>query len=305
MYNNGKCGGSMREMMDELNHKLRELNMEEIKDIELLLNFTEEDTRKETDLSYQVTPIFERLLNLSMACVYLDDDDMSEIFSMNQTDFFRKIYCVAKLSNKIITFFVNQETLHPILDTTLDFENILIFQRSCLVLLDDLNRVLDAICKEEYSNGGVELGSIENTVSLSISTYLDSRTDCFQKLLKQTIPMLKKSEQVGNYQQAFNILINYIDSKLELLSGLDTNNILCLSDICKQLHQLLDNEIVEYICSRIELDGKNTINDELDGRGRLNLMILLFENRYQRLQSCKYYYREGLLISNRYKQKYK
>lgn len=92
---------------------------------------------------------------------------------------------------------------------------------------------------------------------------------------------------------------------MKLLSGLDTNNILCLSDICKQLHQLLDNEIVEYICSRVEQDGKNTIDDELDGRGYLNLMILLFENRYQRLQSCKYYYLEALPTSNRYKQKYK
>lgn len=304
----------MKEIIEKLNHAFEKLGIEKIENIECLLNLTKEDVEKETNLSYQVTFILEKLLTFSRIYAYLDDDEVNELLAMNQTDFFSKINAITRLSEQLLDEFRTKGIIHPILASDFELEDIIFSQEDCASILGEMNSIL--IQREQEKNDLedelediLEMDSFdsqENSISSQISTYFDRVAGYYQIVFsRQVIPELRDAMFADNYQYALEKLSDYIDLKLKLLGGLDDDNSLYLCDIAIHLHELLDTEIVDDIYNRIEIEGEQFDSEDLDDEEYLNLLILMFENRYQRQKSCRYYYHEQLLETEICKEKCK
>lgn len=324
----------MKEKMKKLESAFEELGLEKIEKLDFLLKLTKKDIRNSTDLSYQVTPILEHLLMLSRVYEYLEDEEENELLKMNQTDFFSKIHYVTALSEQILEELIKNGILHPILETEMELEDM---KDSCeyyVSILHEIKKILsrwendnyDADYEEDYYDDCDEDDYGEDDydeddyyddcvmdsdpqmdfITTDISIYFDKVVGYYQILFeKQVVPKLRKDMLEENYSHALEVLINYINLKLKLLSGLDEDNSLYLSDIALRLHQLLNEEKVEEIKRRIEIDGENFDPEELDDVEYLQLLILMFENKYQRQKSCQYYYKGQSLEVEEYKKKCK
>lgn len=304
----------MKEIIEKLNHAFKELGIEKIENIEFLLSLTKEDIKKQTNLSYQITFILEQLLKLSRIYVYLDDDEENELLAMNQTDFFSKIHAITRLSEQLLDEFRNKGIIHPILASDFELEDIICSQEDCASILGEINSIL--IQREQEKNNledeledVLEISSFdsqENSISAKISAYFDRVAGYYHVVFsRQVIPELRDAMFIDNYQYALEKLSNYIDFKLKLLGGLDDDNSLYLCDLAIHLHELLDTEIVGDIYNRIAIEGEQFDSEDLDDEEYLNLLILMFENRYHRQKSCRYYYHAQLLETEICKEKCK
>lgn len=300
----------MKEIIEKLNNAFMELGINEIGNMELLLKLSREDIEKKTDLSYQVTPILEHLLKLSRIYVYLGDDEGNELLMMNQTDFFSKIHYITRLSEKLLDEFRIQGVIHPVLASDFDFGDVIDSQEDCAFALDEIYEIL-AKRKEERDEWEEEtridsFESLEDSISSQISIYSDRVAGYYQVVFyRQVVPKLRDDMFSENYQHALEVLSNYIDLKTKLLAGLDEDNSLYLTDVAINLHRSLDHWIVEDIQNKIEIEEDGFDQEELTDEEYFNLLILMFENRYQRQKSCRFYYYEQLQEVETYKEKCK
>lgn len=300
----------MKEIIEKLNNAFMELGINEIGNMELLLKLSREDIEKKTDLSYQVTPILEHLLKLSRIYVYLGDDEGNELLMMNQTDFFSKIHYITRLSEKLLDEFRIHDVIHPVLASDFDFGDVIDSQEDCAFALDEIYEIL-AKRKEERDEWEEEtrmdsFESLEDSISSQISIYSDRVAGYYQVVFyRQVVPKLRDDMFSENYQHALEVLSNYIDLKTKLLAGLDEDNSLYLTDVAINLHRSLDHWIVEDIQNKIEIEEDGFDQEELTDEEYFNLLILMFENRYQRQKSCRFYYYEQLQEVETYKEKCK
>lgn len=297
----------MEENIKELNNAFVELGMEKIENLELLLKLTKEDIEKETELCYQLIPVFEQLLKFSRIYVYLDDDEKNELLMMNQTDFFSKIHYITRLSEELLNKFRIQGIMHPIITSDFEFEDTLDSQEECVSVLEEIKEILEEIDKEKEEEFKMQSYELQkNPLSSQISAYSDRVAGYYQVVFyRQVVPKLKDDMFLEKYQHALEVLSNYIELKLKLLAGLDEDNFLYLTDIAINLHNSLDSWIIENIYNRIEIEGEKFDPEELEEEEYFQLLILRFENRYQRQKSCQYYYHEKLLETEIYKEKCK
>ena len=298
-----KCGGNIKEIIEKLNGAFEELGIEKIENMELLLNLTREDIEKKTNLSYQVTPILEQLLKLSRIYVYLSDDEENELLMMNQTDFFSKIHYITRLSEKLLDEFRIQDVIHPVLASDFEFGDVIDSQEDCAFALNEIYEIL-AKRKEERDEWEEETRM--DSISSQISVYSDRVSGYYQVVFyRQVVPKLRDDMFSENYQHALEVLSDYIDLKTKLLAGLDEDNSLYLTDVAINLHRSLDDWIVEDIQNRIEIEEDEFDTEELTDEEYFNLLVLMFENRYQRQKSCCFYYHEELCEVETYKEKCK
>lgn len=297
----------MKEILENLNNAFEELRIEKIENIELLLNLTKEDIENGTDISYQVTPILERLLELSRIYLYLDDE-LDELYMMNQTYFFSKIQNITELSEKILDELKKRGIIHPILASDFEFEDTLDSQEECTYALERIKETLEKMDeeKEEIEEDLEDTDDSNNFLISQITTYYDRVVGYYQIVFsRQVVPELREDMFSEDYQHAIGVLSDYINLKLKLLSGFDEDNSIYLTDIAIDLHNSLDDWIVEDIQNRIEIEEDAFDQEELTDEEYFNLLILMFENRYQRQKSCRFYYHEQLQEVETYKEKCK
>ena len=297
----------MKEILENLNNAFEELRIEKIENIELLLNLTKEDIENGTDISYQVTPILEQLLELSRIYLYLDDE-LDELYMMNQTYFFSKIQNITELSEKILDEFKKRGIIHPILASDFKFEDTLDSQEECTYALERIKETLEKMDeeKEEIEEDLEDTDDSNNFLISQITTYYDRVVGYYQIVFsRQVVPELREDMFSEDYQHAIGVLSDYINLKLKLLSGFDEDNSIYLTDIAIDLHNSLDDWIVEDIQNRIEIEEGAFDQEELTDEEYFNLLILMFENRYQRQKSCRFYYHEQLQEVETYKEKCK
>lgn len=300
----------MKKIIEELTNVFQKLGIKRMENVELLLDLTKEDIEKQTDLNDRVTLILEKLLRLSHIYVWLDDDEENELLAMNQTDFFSKIHYVVRLSEQLLDEFRKAGIIHPILATDFELEDIISSQEDCISILAEISNILST---ENQENDDFEdesdidsFNSLEKSIFSQISTYFDRVTGYYQVVFfRQVIPVLRDAMFVDDYQNALEKLSDYIDLKLKLLGGLDDDNSLYLCDIAVRLQGLLDAEIVGDIYSRMEIEGEQFDPEELEDDEYLNLLILMFQNRYHKHKACRYYYHTQLLETEICKEKCK
>lgn len=264
------------------------LEISGFENIDLLLKLTKEDISMQTELSYKVTILLQKLLDLSNIYIYLNEDEETELLCWNQNDFFSKIMYLLNIASSIIGEMYTLNLIHPVLDTNIELEDIIDSKED---LLDTLNNIRD-ICSYDIDI----IDYIENYDEMTVEPY----QIYFKSLV---VPNLKDAMLNDDYDKAITTLIDYINLKLRFESNNVDNIKLILTDISQELHKRLDPEIVDNISCLIENDELDI--DDLDDSEYFNLSVLSFENRYQKQKICQHYYQEKLKESNYYHKKCK
>lgn len=277
-----------QELLEELKVCLKDLNISGLENIDLLSQLTSKDIINQTELSYQVTPILKKLLEYANIHIYIDAEEQTELFSMNQTNFFSKVLNITRLSEEILSNLFILGILHPVLDVKIEFDDVTDSQEDCMGILSEIQDIVE---KESNINKNIELYHRK-----TVGIYQ-------QKFIEIVLPILKQDMLENNYEGALNLLSEYTKMKLNFISGMECESYFIMTKICQKLHNMLNPECIDYLTDLIE----DEILDigELDDEEYFNLLILQFENRYLREKSCHYYYREKEEIMSQYLEKCK
>lgn len=288
----------MKQLIKEFKKVVNELHIVELEDIDLLLKLTVDDIENQTDLSYKVTPILEKLKYYSDIYVHLDEDEQTELLRMNQTNFFNKIFYVIRLANRIIDELLICGILHPVIEGCMVFEDMLDTEEDFMELLEEIKEMLPAqeIRKEK----------IQTYRRLVVAEYQQNLTDT-------KIPNLLKAMITENYQMALEELSTYIQKKLELESGMEKTCSLITSYLYQALLDMKDSKCIERLLAKVEESefdyygvGEGVLDlDELDNNEYFNLLLLQLDNRYRRQKSAYYFYGEKQKKITEYQEKCK
>lgn len=275
----------MKKLIEEFKGAIHKLHISGFENIDLLLKLTVSDIENKTNLSYQVTPILEKLVQYANLYVHLDEDEQTELFKMNQTDFFSKLFEIMQLSSTILGKLLELGIIHPVLASNLSFEDMWDSQEEVMELLAEMREILpdESLAKE----------CISNYLTIVIVTYQ-------QNFMCIRIPKLRYAMLTENYQMALEELSTYVQKKLELESGIEATCSLVDSYLYQGLLNMKDSECIERLLAKVEesefdyygVEEEAFDLDELDNQEYFNLLLLRLDNRYRRQKSAYYFYGE-------------
>ena len=278
-----------QELIEKFKSLVKKLHISGFENIDLLLKLTRKDIENQTDLSYAVTILLEKLQQYSNIYCYLDEEEQEELLSWNHDDFFGKIIEMIRISDDIIDVLFLMGIAHPILEANMELDDTIDSKEDYIEYFEELKEILPE--EDSYL-----LDDIKMYHKVSVEPYKQH----FQGIV---VPTLKETMLEDNYEKALNCLADYISIKLKFESNSVDNINLILAKISEELHQLLNSETIHKITDMIEEEDLDT--DDLEEEEYLNLVILMFENRYLRHKSCRYYYKEKLKEATSYYEKCK